>query len=204
MRAAGRSVLTVEATASGWDREASSFDDEADHGLRDPDVRQAWRDLLNAHLPAAPSHIADLGCGTGSLAVVLADGGHAVTGVDFSAPMLAEARAKSVRGDGAVALVLGDAASPPLRPRAFDAVVCRHVLWALTDIDAALGRWTGLLRPGGSLVLIEGRWSTGGGLEAHEVTDALAHLGRPATVTPLGDERLWGREIEDDRYLILS
>ena len=159
---------------------------------------------MNAHLPAAPSRIVDLGCGTGSLAVLLADVGHAVTGVDFSAQMLAKARAKPLRGDGAVALVLGDVASPPLRPRAFHAVVCRHVLWAITDIDAALGRWTTLLRPGGSLVLIEGRWSTGGGLEADEVTEALARLGRPTTVTPLGDERLWGRNIEDDRYLILS
>lgn len=160
--------------------------------------------MLTARLPREPSHIADLGCGTNSLTVLLAEEGHAVTGVDFSVQMLAQARAKPVRGSGALRLILGDAGWPPLRAGAFDAVVCRRVLWALTDVDAALQRWATLLRPGGSLVLIERRWSTGGGLAADEVTSALALLGRSATVTPLMDERLWGRNIDDDRYLIVS
>jgi len=29
-----------------WDAEAEAFDDAADHGLRDPDVYRAWKDLL--------------------------------------------------------------------------------------------------------------------------------------------------------------
>jgi hypothetical protein len=29
-----------------WDDQAVTFDDEPDHGLRDPAVRQAWADLL--------------------------------------------------------------------------------------------------------------------------------------------------------------
>jgi hypothetical protein len=62
-----------------------------------------------------------------------------------------------------------------------------------------------LLHPGGSLLLIEGQWSTGGGLPAQEVTNALGRLGRSALVKPLSDERqLWGREVDDDRYLIVS
>ena len=45
-----------------WDGEAAAFDEPADHGLRDPAVRSAWRDLLLGVLPAAPARIADLGC----------------------------------------------------------------------------------------------------------------------------------------------
>ena len=77
-------------TSAYWDSQAATFDDEADHGLRDPLVRDAWRRLLLPHLPAAPASVADIGCGTGSLSVLLAGEGYAVTGVDF-APATAEA-----------------------------------------------------------------------------------------------------------------
>ncbi|MCD6641181.1 MAG: class I SAM-dependent methyltransferase, partial [Nocardioides sp.] len=53
-----------------WDAEAPDFDEPADHGLRDPDVRRAWRDLLLGVLPAALGRVADLGCGTGTLSVL--------------------------------------------------------------------------------------------------------------------------------------
>jgi 2-polyprenyl-3-methyl-5-hydroxy-6-metoxy-1,4-benzoquinol methylase len=61
-----------------WDGQAASFDDDPDHGLRDPAVRQAWADLLLPLLPPAPAHVVDLGCGTGSLAVLLAQHGNRV------------------------------------------------------------------------------------------------------------------------------
>ncbi|WP_240694671.1 class I SAM-dependent methyltransferase [Cryobacterium sp. SO1] len=51
-----------------WDGQANDFDDEADHGLQDPRVRAAWQSLLAPLLPERPARIADLGCGTGSLA----------------------------------------------------------------------------------------------------------------------------------------
>ena len=37
-----------------WDAEAATFDDEPDHGLRDPATRAAWFELLTAHLPELP------------------------------------------------------------------------------------------------------------------------------------------------------
>ncbi|GHF56087.1 SAM-dependent methyltransferase [Amycolatopsis bartoniae] len=59
-----------------------------------------------------------------------------------------------------------DASDPALPPAAFDVVLARHVVWALPDPAAALGRWVRLLRPGGRVVLVEGRWATGTGLTA--------------------------------------
>jgi hypothetical protein len=56
-----------------WDAHAATFDDEADHGLRDPAVRAAWAGVLTAALPAAPAWVVDIGCGTGSVAVLLAE-----------------------------------------------------------------------------------------------------------------------------------
>ena len=144
-----------------WDREALTFDREADHGLADPECRAAWRDLLADALPDPPARVADLGCGTGTLSLLLAEEGHTVTGVDFSPAMVERARAKA----GHLAeFHVGDAAEPPLEPAVHDVVLSRHVLWALPDPAAALTRWIGLLAPGGRLVLVEGRWHTGGGL----------------------------------------
>src|SRR4051812_32004082 len=103
-----------------WDAEAATFDDDPDHGLADPRTRAAWLDLLTSHLPPAPARVADLGSGTGTLSVLLADAGYAVDGVDFSAAMVERARAKA--GDRAgVTFVVADAADPPLEPGVYDA-----------------------------------------------------------------------------------
>ncbi len=184
-----------------WDREAETFDEAADHGLGDPECRDAWRSLLLEHLPAAPSRVADLGCGTGTLALLLAEEGYDVTGVDFSPEMVRRARAKA----GHVAtFVEGDAAEPPLEAAAYDVVLSRHVLWAMPSPAAALDRWIGLLRPGGRLVLVEGNWSTGAGLSAEETMALVRAAGRIPTLRRLPEPVYWGHEITDDRYLVES
>ncbi|GGL23437.1 hypothetical protein [Phycicoccus endophyticus] len=53
-----------------WDAEAATFDEAADHGLADPTVREAWRELLRYAPPPAPAAVADLGCGTGTLSLL--------------------------------------------------------------------------------------------------------------------------------------
>jgi len=68
-----------------WDREAASFDDEPDHGLADPAVRERWRELLLGVLPPAPALVADLGCGTGTPSRLLVDEGRWATGAGLGA-----------------------------------------------------------------------------------------------------------------------
>jgi len=202
-------MATQHATLAGmtdpWDASAATFDDEADHGLRDPDVRAAWADLLLPVMPAAPARVLDLGCGTGSLAVLLAQAGHEVTGIDTSAQMLALARAKAAAAGVGVDLAHGDAADPPLRPSSVDVVLCRHVLWSLDDRDAVLANWTRLLRPGGRLVLVEGNWGTGVGLGATECSELVLRHREEADVQHLADDAmLWGGTVDDERYLLVS
>ncbi|HTJ32375.1 MAG TPA: class I SAM-dependent methyltransferase [Dactylosporangium sp.] len=187
-----------------WDEQADTFDDEPDHGLLDPGVRAAWRDALMPLLPAAPARVADLGSGTGSLSVLLAEAGYEVAGLDLAPRMVEAARAKAAAAGVDVRFEVGDAAAPPWAAGEFDVVLVRHVLWALPDPDAAVGRWVRLLRPGGRLVLVEGRWSTGGGLTAERVRHAVLRHRREADVTALDDPALWGRAIQDERYVVTS
>ena len=141
-------------------------------------MRAAWAALLLPVMPEPPARILDLGCGTGSLAVLLAQAGHEVTGIDTSAQMLALARAKAATAGVRVDVARADAADPPFRPASADVVLCRHVLWALPDRDAVLATWARLLRPGGRLVLVEGSWGTGVGLPADECRElVLRHRG---------------------------
>lgn len=187
-----------------WDGQAETFDEEPDHGLTDPLVREAWARLLLPLIPLSGSSVADVGSGTGTLAVLLAQAGHRVSGIDVSSRMVDAARAKAAAAGVDARFVVGDASAPPWAPGTFDVVVTRHVLWAMPDTNEAIGRWVRLLRPGGRLLLIEGRWSTGGGLTAADVTRlVLRHRGE-ATVEVLDDPALWGGPITDERYLVSS
>lgn len=183
-----------------WDLEAASFDDEPDHGLADPQTRAAWRELLLDVLPEPPARIADLGCGTGTLTRLLVDEGYAVDGVDISPEMIRRARAKVPEADFRV----GDAAAPGLAPRAYDVVLCRHVLWAMPDPVAAFATWVELLAPGGVMVLVEGRWGTGAGLTASAAEAIVRTTRSEATVRHLPEDVFWGKAIDDERYLLTS
>ncbi|MFF6878793.1 MULTISPECIES: methyltransferase domain-containing protein [unclassified Streptomyces] len=188
-----------------WDAEAASFDEEPDHGLRDPRVRRAWAGRLRGWLPARASDVLDLGCGTGSLSLLASEQGHRVTGVDLSPAMVTLAREK-LAGRDAVFLV-GDAAAPPVGEQRFDAVLVRHVLWALPDPGRALGHWCGLLRPGGRLVLVEGVWGSVDpvGIPAERLTGLLAPIAGRVSVERLSDDPLlWGGQVTDERYAVVA
>ncbi len=185
-----------------WDAHAETFDDQPDHGLRDPAVRAAWADLLLPLLPPAPAAVVDLGCGTGSLSLLLAEAGHDVCGVDFSTAMLGHARRKAA-GLG-VDFRHGDAADPPCPDHFYDVVLVRHVLWAMPDRAAALARWVGLLKPGGRLILVEGRWFTGAGIDADQCRALVEAQGCSAVLRMLTDPALWGKDIDDQRFLVVA
>jgi SAM-dependent methyltransferase len=187
-----------------WDAEAATFDDEADHGLADPATREAWRALLLGVLPPAPARIADLGCGTGSLSVLLAEEGYAVDGLALSPEMVARARAKADAAGVSVDLMVGDAQAPGLPPASYDVVLSRPVLWAMDDPALALERWLALLASGGTLLLVEGSWSTGAGITAAQAAALVRETGREADVRLLPEPVYWGKEIADERYLLVS
>lgn len=200
----GRLLVVTETARAVWDRQAETFDDEPDHGLRDAGVRRAWAELVLPLLPKARSSVLDVGCGTGSLSVMLAAAGHAVCGVDLSGRMLQRSQAKAEHHGVQVGLVQGDAGRLPFASASFDVVLVRHLLWAFEDPDAAVAGWLRPLRLQGSLVLIEGRWSTGAGLASSACLRVVLRHRQNATLDLLEDAALWGGPIKDERYLIHS
>ncbi len=189
--------------SDSWDAQAATFDDEPDHGLRDPLVRDAWRGLLRSVLPPIPGRVADLGCGTGTLSLLLAEDGYAVDGVDFAPEMVRRATSKAGSFPG-TSFVIGDAADPPLEDGSYDVVLSRHVLWAVPDPAAAVARWARLLTVDGRLVLVEGSWSTGAGLTALETLALVEGAGLTTTSRVLDDPEYWGGPIDDERYVVVG
>ncbi|MEU5211440.1 methyltransferase domain-containing protein [Streptomyces sp. NPDC020742] len=191
--------------AAYWEAAAESFDEEPDHGLRDPAVRAAWDARLRAWLPAGSAEVLDLGCGTGSLAALAVEQGHRVVGVDRAVGMVERARAKLAGRDAT--FLVGDAAAPPVGERRFDVVMVRHVLWALPDPTAALRHWASLLVPGGRLVLVEGRWGEAwpAGIRGSELVSLVRPLAEHTLLEDLsGDPVLWGKEVTDERYAVIA
>jgi ubiquinone/menaquinone biosynthesis C-methylase UbiE len=206
--------MTEEITAY-WDEFAAEYDSYPDHGLLDADMRAAWKDLLRMWLPTTPSTVADLACGTGTLSVLAAELGHQVRGVDLSPEMVALARAKAAPFGAAVEMSTGDAGAPPLPAASVDVVLARHILWTLPDPRGALACWAGLLRTGGRLVLIEGRWGLRpaqdapempwrAGVPSEELAEVVRALGGEPRIVQLSDAVFWGRDIEHERYLLVA
>ncbi|GAB3435289.1 class I SAM-dependent methyltransferase [Phycicoccus ginsengisoli] len=207
--------MDTEQIRQYWDEAAQEYDSFADHGLLDSDVRSAWKDLLRTWLPTTPSDVGDLACGTGTMSALLAELGHQVRGIDLSGEMVARARAKTAPFGGAVRVEQGDAGEPPWSEGSLDVVFARHILWTLPDPQATLRRWARLLRPGGRMVLIEGRWGVeaaerepgmpwAAGVPSQELAAVVRELVGEPRVLPLWDTVYWGKELEHERYLLTA
>jgi demethylmenaquinone methyltransferase/2-methoxy-6-polyprenyl-1,4-benzoquinol methylase len=95
----------------------------------------------------------DLCCGTGDLALALANGTRAnVVGLDFSRPMLTVASAKS---RSRALLVEGDATCVPFPDATFDAVTIAFGLRNLASVERGLAEILRLLKPGGRAAILE-------------------------------------------------
>jgi ubiquinone/menaquinone biosynthesis C-methylase UbiE len=141
-----------------WDNRAAKFDDDPGHGLHSSAQREAWIEILGRLAGPTPLSVIDVGCGTGFLALLFAELGHSVTGIDLAPGMLNVARQKAKQLHLNVRLRLENAAALQDPDATYDLVIARHVIWILPDPALGVQEWLRVLRPGGRLVLIEGQW----------------------------------------------
>ena len=117
-----------------------------------------WKRRLLQFAAVQPGESAlDLCCGTGDVAFALAEAGARVTGMDFSAPMLAVAEARKVKvGEAAGPVFLqGDALRTPFPDAHFDVVTISYGLRNLASVDEGLREMWRVLKPGGRLLVLD-------------------------------------------------
>ena len=110
-----------------------------------------WRRRTAEAVVGAGDRVLDACCGTGDLALADERAGGAVTGLDFSEPMLERARKKS----DSVEWVQGDALALPFPDASFDVVTVGFGVRNVSDLEGGLAELRRVLRPGGRLGVLD-------------------------------------------------
>ncbi|MEO5632554.1 class I SAM-dependent methyltransferase [Gaiella sp.] len=111
-----------------------------------------WRRTMVRRVPRDGGAVLDVATGTGLVAERLVAAGHAVTGLDQSADMLAVARERF--GDS-VSLVQASATAIPFPDASFDHLTFTYLLRYVDDPGATLAELARVVRPGGTIANLE-------------------------------------------------
>jgi ubiquinone/menaquinone biosynthesis C-methylase UbiE len=141
-----------------WTGRAPSYDEYVQRPERFAADQQAWSQIWAEALPSAPLDVLDVGTGTGQVAMVLAGLGHRVTGIDLSEGMLEQARRHAAAMPAGPVIAYGDAVAPDFPDGSFDAVTNRYLMWTLREPQVAVANWVRLLRPGGTVAVVDSTW----------------------------------------------
>lgn len=102
------------------------------------------------------ARVLDLCCGTGDLLLTLEDKSKGqVFGSDFCHPMLLRAQRKAARRRAYAPLFEADALRLPLPDRSLDAITIAFGFRNLVDYRAGLSEFQRVLKPGGTLAILE-------------------------------------------------
>lgn len=77
-----------------WNESSENFDKCPGHGVASVREENAWKSILIESIGEKPLKILDIGTGTGFIAIMLAEMGHEVTGIDIAEDMLKQAQKK--------------------------------------------------------------------------------------------------------------
>lgn len=123
-------------------------------------IDRHWRKVCVREIgwrsPVAAPRVLDVGCGTADLSIAFSNLGP-VFGCDFCHPMLRIGRDKIARSrmPHEVQLVEGDALHLPFPDAAFDVAVSAFVVRNLASIEGGLGEMRRVLRPDGTLGILD-------------------------------------------------
>jgi SAM-dependent methyltransferase len=145
-------------------------------------LEPAARVVVERAAPAAGEHVLDVGCGTGNAALLAAERGARVTGVD-PAPRLLDVASERAAARGLDAtFALGEASALPLADGAADAVLSVFGVIFAPDPRAAATELARVTAPGGRIVL--SAWIPSGPI--HEAVRAAGEAVRNALGAPAG------------------
>lgn len=138
----------------------------------------AARALVERAAPGPGERVVDVGCGTGSAALLAAERGARVTGVDPAPRLLEVARAAAAERRLDAEFVAGEAAALPLEDGAADTVLSNFGVIFAPDARAAGAELMRVTAPGGRIALTA--WLPGG------TVAAAVRLARQASGPPGG------------------
>lgn len=117
------------------------------------EMGQRWLHEIERFLPEGRSlNILDVGTGTGFFAILLAEKGHRVEGIDLTPAMLEEARTLAKQRNLDITFREMDAQNLAYPDDTFDVVISRNLTWTLPDPERAYASWFRVLKPGGVLL----------------------------------------------------
>lgn len=138
---------------------SANYRQRADSFFDDVPQRRRWQQVYREALGADSGKVLDVGCGSGTEALVAADMGFDVTVLDMGPHMVANAK-EVARGRGfEIDGVVGDAEHLPFPDASFDFVISNNMLWLVPHPEKAIAEFYRVLRPGGRVAYIDGWWS---------------------------------------------
>jgi SAM-dependent methyltransferase len=118
--------------------------------------------VIDQATPRRDEHVVDVGCGTGNAALLAAERGARVTGIDPAQRLLDAAGAEAVARGVDVRLLCGEAARLPLADSTAEAVVSVFGVIFASDAPSAVAEMARIATPGGLIAL--SAWMPGGAL----------------------------------------
>jgi demethylmenaquinone methyltransferase/2-methoxy-6-polyprenyl-1,4-benzoquinol methylase len=156
-------VTSSEFVRSLFDRIASNYDTLND--VLSFGVHRTWKKRLVREMIArnATQKVLDVATGTGDLALLFAQLGSQVTGVDFSSNMLAIAETRSAKSrlatNGSILWKTADALALPFEDGSFNGVSCAFGVRNFSDPSRGVHELWRCVAPGGTLAILEfGGW----------------------------------------------
>ena len=160
----GFAVSILEENRTYWTSRASGYS-EVNRLELSTAQRERWKACLREELarnfpdrPFSALQVLEVGTGPGFFAILLRELGCAVTAIDLTPAMLAEAKENAGALADEIRFLEMNAEQPAFADESFDAVISRNLTWNLPHPDRAYTEWVRVLRPGGLLLNFDANW----------------------------------------------